>query len=389
MINAETRIKMSILVNPAVVFSLSWLSVLLGMQVKWSDLVVEVPFILTVTIYSTILSSLMAFIAVKYLLPRKKYLKIRSPMSNDLRFSGVRFLGAILITGHLFEFLLEGNLPLFSLFFGKFVLYADYGISGLHGFLNAIQLYIFIISFYRYIKYKDRTSMKICFALMVLSILMLSRAMILWQILQAIFLYIALNRVNFFRILKLSIYSIITMGFFILIGNSRVKEGFSITRIAQINENYPSFLTDELIWIYLYLISPFNNIANSIANFDAARYFPFNTLLYALPNVVKVSLGLEADNMILTVDDNLNVASYLDTFLPDFGFMFTWFAIFVVFFCFSVIYRKARFNDKFVILNSVACSMAFFSVFTNTFTTLILLLEVSLLFFLVKRQRVM
>ncbi len=379
---------MSILVNPAVVFSLSWFSVLLGMQVKWSDLIVETPFILTVTIYSTIVSSLMAFIVVRYLLPRKKRLNFVAPISNDLSFSGVGVLSTILVTGHLFELLLEGNLPLFSLFFGKYILYADYGISGLHGFLNAIQLYIFIISFYRYLEHKDRTSMKICFALMVLSILMLSRAMILWQILQAIFLYLALNQVNFRRFLKLSIYTVITMGFFILIGNSRVKEGFSITSIAQINENYPSILTEEFIWIYLYLTSPFNNIANSIANFEAARYFPFNTLLFALPNVVKGSLGLKADNMVLTVDDNLNVASYLDTFLPDFGFTFTWFAIFIVFFGFSLIYRKARFNDKFVILNSVACSMAFFSVFTNTFTTLILLIEISLLFFLVKRKLV-
>tara|TARA_B100001057_G_scaffold486432_1_gene567598 strand:+ start:946 stop:2088 length:1143 start_codon:yes stop_codon:yes gene_type:complete len=379
---------MSILVNPAVVFSLSWFSVLLGMQVKWSDLIVETPFILTVTIYSTIVSSLMAFIVVRYLLPRKKRLNFVAPISNDMSFSGVGVLSTILVTGHLFELLLEGNLPLFSLFFGKYILYADYGISGLHGFLNAIQLYIFIISFYRYLKHKDRTSMKICFALMVLSILMLSRAMILWQILQAIFLYLALNQVNFRRFLKLSIYTVITMGFFILIGNSRVKEGFSITSIAQINENYPSILTEEFIWIYLYLTSPFNNIANSIANFEAARYFPFNTLLFALPNVVKGSLGLKADNMVLTVDDNLNVASYLDTFLPDFGFTFTWFAIFIVFFGFSLIYRKARFNDKFVILNSVACSMAFFSVFTNTFTTLILLIEISLLFFLVKRKLV-
>jgi len=378
---------MSILVNPAVVFSLSWFSVLLGMQVKWSDLIVESPFILTFTIYSTIVSSLMAFIVVRYLLPRKKRLNFIAPMSNDLSFSGVGFLSTILVTGHLFEFLLEGNLPLFSLFFGKFVLYADYGISGLHGFLNAIQLYIFIISFYRYLKHKDRTSMKICFALIVLSILMLSRAMILWQILQAIFLYLAFNKVNFGRLLKLSIYTVITMGFFILIGNLRVKEGFSITSIAQINENYPSILTDEFIWIYLYWVSPFNNIANSIADFEAARYFPFNTLLYSLPNVVKSSLGLEADNMVLKVDDNLNVSSYLDTFLPDFGFMFTWFAIFVIFFCFSLIYRKAQFNDKFVILNSVACSMAFFSVFTNTFTMLILLLQISLLFLLAKKPK--
>ena len=119
---------MSILVNPAVVFSLSWFSVLLGMQVKWSDLIVETPFILTVTIYSTIVSSLMAFIVVRYLLPRKKRLNFVAPISNDLSFSGVGVLSTILVTGHLFELLLEGNLPLFSLFFGKYVLYADFGI---------------------------------------------------------------------------------------------------------------------------------------------------------------------------------------------------------------------------------------------------------------------
>jgi ABC-type spermidine/putrescine transport system permease subunit II len=95
MIYGETKNKMSILVNPAVVFSLSWFSVLLGMQVKWSDLIVETPFILTVTIYSTIVSSLMAFIVVRYLLPRKKHLNVIAPMSDDRCFSGARFLGAM------------------------------------------------------------------------------------------------------------------------------------------------------------------------------------------------------------------------------------------------------------------------------------------------------
>jgi len=95
MLYAETKNKMGTLVNSAVVFSLSWFSVLLSMKARWSDLIVQTPFFFTVTLYSTIVSSLMAFTVVRYLLLRKKHLNVIAPMSNDRCFSGARVLGAM------------------------------------------------------------------------------------------------------------------------------------------------------------------------------------------------------------------------------------------------------------------------------------------------------
>lgn len=375
-------IRRSIIISPSFVFCLSWIFVLVMMAIKWSELIIDVPFDLMLAVISTMLASIFAYFFVA-LCPKKCSGIHRD---SELHFRHSRLLLYLYLFGTAFELLLEGNFPLVGLFFGKYILYADYGVSGLHGFLNAIQLYLFLCAVYKYMIYGDKTSFRLCILFVSISILLMSRGMIMWQASQALFLYFAIKPPNLRVYLKAVFTVILLSATFIFMGNFRVKEGFSITGIAQISDTYPSFLSDDIIWLYLYFTTPFNNIANSIHNLETVRYYPFNTITYALPNVVKGALGFQADNMVILVDDNLNVSSYLDTFLPDFGLEFLWVSVFFMFIYFNSIYLNARIGNKAILLNAVFCTMAFLSIFTNSFTYLILLVQVFLIYTLGSHQ---
>ncbi len=260
---------------------------------------------------------------------------------------------------------------------GKYVGYSDYGIPGLHGFANAVQLTLNLYYFDRYLISHDRKYLLKAMLLWCFSIALVSRAMFLIQVIQVFFLYIYRRKMNL-RVIAYLLSALASIIFMInYLGVAKTADGYDISALAQMNERYPSWLPDGFIWIYLYVVTPLNNVGSSLSHLTPT-YWPRANLIDVLPNVIKSAVALESSSFVVLVDDNLNVSSYLESFLSDFG-IFTFLIIFIVFMYFATNWIQSNKDRKRELINAIFCSIAFLSFFVNTFAMLILLLQLILI----------
>ena len=156
--------------------------------------------------------------------------------------------------------------------------------------------------------------------------------------------------------------------------------------MAQLNSNYPEFLPDGFIWIYLYVTTPLNNISYNYENFEPF-YLPINNLIDILPNFLKNILGIKNPNPITLVNESLNVTSYLESFIGDFGILMV-IPIFFIMLIFSLNWNFSKGSLKKSYLNIIFCLMALFSFFVNTFSMLVLYSCIFLIFYLFRLKKI-
>lgn len=378
-----------LIAHPSIVFALIW-SAILGLHaMRWSDLVVDLDSVMVWVVISTIFAVLIPVILLLFM--RRRH----CPDADDHGIRVVAFVPSqrkvqlilnVWIAISVFELLWFGNLPLLSFVgIGKYVAYTDYGFSGLHGFANAIQLTLNLYYFERYLisnerKYLLKTVLLWCF-----SIVLVSRAMFIIQIAQVLFLYLYQCKVNLKRIFYLQVVFMLIVFIIDILGAAKTQDGYDISGLAQMNEHYPSWLPDGFIWIYLYVVTPLNNVGNSLA-YLTPTYWPQANLIDLLPNLLKNAFGLGSSSFVVLVNENLNVSSYLESFLSDFG-VFTFFVLFIIFFYFSMNWIRSRNDRKRQLINAVFCSIALLSFFVNTFAMLILFFQLALINYVYRRPK--
>jgi oligosaccharide repeat unit polymerase len=350
-------------------------------MMRWSDLLIDLDPEMVWVVTSTIVAVLLPVILL--LFTRRRH-------GPDVKHDGargtavepsprkVRQILNVWIAITVFELLCFGNLPLLSFVgIGKYVAYTDYGFSGLHGLANAIQLTLCLYYFDRYLISNERKYLLAIALLLCFSIALVSRAMFIMQIAQMLFLYLYQCKVNLKRIFYLQVAFILIVFIVDILGTAKTEGGYDISGLAQMNERYPSWLPDGFIWIYLYVVTPLNNVGNSLA-YLTPTYWPQANMIDLLPNVLKNAIGFDSSSFVVLVDENLNVSSYLESFLSDFG-VFTFFVLFIIFFFFAINWIRSGNDRKRQLINSVFCSIALLSFFVNTFAMLILFFQLALI----------
>ena len=327
-------------------FALIWGTILGLHALRWSDLVIDIDPEMIWIVLSTIFAALIPAIVLSTM-------RRRSACASALRASVVpsprlaRRLLYVWIAITVFELSWFGNLPLLSFVgIGRPVAYTEYGFSGLHGFANAVQLTLNLYYVEQYLISNDRKYLLKPALLWLFSIALVSRAMFLIQIAQALFLYFYLRKVNIRSMVYLVAAFAVIVIMINVLGVAKSAEGYDISGLAQMNERYPDWLPNGFIWIYLYVVSP---------------------------------------SFVVLVDENLNVTSYLESFLADFG-MFTFLIIFFIFTYFAMNWTNSGADRKRQMNNAVFCSIALLSFFVNTFAMLILLFELILIRSMYRRQ---
>lgn len=367
------------LANPSLVFACIWSTILILHGLRWSDLLIDLDAAIVWIVSSTIIAALLPAILLS--LMRRPFepasVSAQRPCIVPSSHTAQRLL-CIWMAIAILELLWFGNLPLISfLGIGKYVAYTEYGFSGLHGFANGIQLALNLYYFDRYLISQDRKYLLKVALFWFFSVALVSRAIFLIQIVQVLFLYMYRSRVyarSMFFVLSSFALIIVMINF---LGVAKSADGYDISGLAQMNESYPSWLPDGFIWIYLYVVTPLNNIGGSLSHLTPT-YWPKANLIDILPNIVKNAVGLENPSFVVLVDDNLNVSSYLESFLSDFG-VFTFVIIFFIFMYFAINWIKSVNNRKRQLINAIFCSIALLSFFVNTFAMLVLIIQLFLI----------
>jgi oligosaccharide repeat unit polymerase len=172
------------------------------------------------------------------------------------------------------EVIFSGGVPLFWLLTGSSKSYVNFGIPSLHGLLNSMILSLGLCYTGMFAKYGERRYLLCAAGIIVWSVLLVTRSMIIVNLIQAGLVTILYRGISGKLALKLvAAVLLIVIGFGVL-GDAR--SGATYFRdLAQPSEKYPEWLPSGALWVYIYLTTPLNNLVNSMS-----AVHPVNSLLF-------------------------------------------------------------------------------------------------------------
>ncbi len=266
----------------------------------------------------------------------------------------------------LVEAFVAGGFPTLSLFgLGRQISYDQFGIPGIHGFVNSLGYVTSLVALYQILN-KSITGNRGAYARYSLVVvylifaLQLHRAVIVASILQSLALLFLFRRkmLSPFWLLALSSVSAIVFG---LLGDLRSgREHFLDLAGFQW---YPEFLPSGFAWVYIYLVSPFINTLSNSQYFVHLlhAYLPFETLQSSIPSFFRppsqIELGLDAEAW--------NVHSFFSPLLADYGY-YSFLPSILIGVAWALCFAYAKRDQRFWPLYSVA----FMQVLLTCFGTL-------------------
>jgi oligosaccharide repeat unit polymerase len=258
------------------------------------------------------------------------------------------FLATVLFLGLLTEIIYFKNLPLLSLLgFGPPISYTEFGFPGIHGLLNAIFLVICTVLFVRQLLAPNKANMFLLTMALSWPVLLVSRQLFVSLIIQFAFLFILIKGVSPRYFLRLVILLLLLVVIFGYMGDLRSgRESFMA--IAQPSFTYPEHIPSGFLWVYIYMVSPLNNVINNID--ITPSYLPTGIVTNLLPSFARDYMLQVMDVPRPSwdlVDETLNVSSMHQKYIMDFGVFFTCILYLVMSFGFSFISRLSSGDPRY------------------------------------------
>jgi oligosaccharide repeat unit polymerase len=384
----------SIFLDPGILYTFVWLFATSIYLLRYSLLLLP----MSITSYFFFLSSCIAFLLpsiMGYVIKSRQ----DSPVSHVNKLntqSNTKFLFRGWLALTIVEIIAAKNLPLLGIIgIGPYIRYTDFGIPSLHGLLNSCLLVLSNYAIQRYLVLKDRKYLIEFFFYLAWSISILGRQLMLSQVVQSIFILIyhksfSIPDINvdpakklisrFSNIVKFTFVVITFITLFGIIGDSRQQSDLGgILEIAQVSPSFPSFLPSSVFWVYLYITSPLSNtiynIGDNIGNIKPS-YLPFSTLATIIPSQIRDPImnqftdGLYEWELVV---EFLNVSSFHQSFLLDFGVLGSIVLYFLISLLSQNFYQKSRLSSWVCwrFMNIVILHNIIFSVFNSFFTNLV------------------
>jgi len=272
------------------------------------------------------------------------------------------------------------GLPIVWLLTGDSRTYADFGLPTLHGFANAMWLFL---SFAQFAQVADgRRGIRDTFVLALLvcwPILVVSRALFTIWILQISIYLLITSRNKLIKILPPA--SLIATAFFYafgLVGDARSPE-FSIASALGFDLHDGTAMV--FLWAYAYIVSPLANLALGWETMlPGYPIFPENTFSELLPSIVKSVLGFEKtfEGYAVLTHGAFNVGTAFLGAYYDWGGGGIILMAFLIGLAGHLVWRCARNPAKLPLL-AAYCACTALTVFTNQFTQLVPLVYMLLL----------
>lgn len=278
------------------------------------------------------------------------------------------------------ETIAAGGLPIVWLLTGDSRTYADFGLPTLHGFANAMWLYLSFAQFAQVVDGKRRIRDMLVLALLICwPILVVSRALFTIWILQISFYLLITNRKKLTKIILPAL--LIAIAFFYafgVVGDARSPE-FSIASALGFDQADPTAMV--FLWAYAYIVSPLANLGLGWSTvLPSYPLFPKNTLSELLPSIVKSILGFEKtfDGYAVITHGAFNVGTAFLGAYYDWGCAGIILMAFLIGLVGHLVWRSARNSAKLPLL-AAYCACTALTIFTNQFTQLVPLIYMLLL----------
>ena len=367
--------------GPVFAFVVPWTIVLCGQQMALCRIIIPTYSSFYLIVIGNLLTSIIGAFCLQAWIGQSSSFNLQAgekyPLSGH--FKRVTFFFIFFsLSCQLFQFVYFKGFPLLWLLQGNNKSYIEYGISSLNGLLNAIYL-LSTTAFY--LIYLNEKSWKKFFFLMLLfslPFLLISR-----QLFISLFLQIACcsliydpKKIRRFIFIALSI-----LVAFVIIGNYRTGLN-NLVLIMDPDPIVPPW-TYSLLWIYAYIVTPFNNV-NAAIDFIQPCGVPNYELKALLPSIFRDLLDFNVkDSGYTLVHENMNVSTFYLEPLLDFGRVYA----FCFMLCFQVIFflafRKAIRTKApiHIIEYAVLYMIMVLSIFNNLFLFLPVLAQLALINF--------
>jgi oligosaccharide repeat unit polymerase len=324
--------------SPVFAFIVPWLFAMIGQLLALCELIQPLYSSFYLLIIGNMITILLIGIGMQILYPQKCKLDkgTLSTINLSARFKRTIYylIGFYLLT-QCFQIIYFQGFPLLWLVMGDSKAYVNFGIQSLNGFLNAI--YLFSVTSLFIIHLKEKSFKKLILLLLLFSfpILTISRQVLICVSLQIACCYLVYNPK---KSLKIFLWGAIIMGLFIIVGNFRTGL-IHLINVLQPKPYIPEFLY-PFLWIYAYVVTPFNNINASFDQITPVG-LPIYELYLLIPTFLRPEIGAEIDTGYNLVHNNMNVSTFYLAPLLDFGRIYSFFLMTLFQYFFVRSYRKA------------------------------------------------
>lgn len=257
------------------------------------------------------------------------------------------------------------GVPVIWLIIGNGKTYFDFGIQSVHGFLNSLILSLSLVCYYLYLVTNKKKYLLIplftcCWALVVIS-----RNLLIVNVIQMAVLHFYFNKINYYKFMKSLLLLLALIVIFGIVGDARTgKETFY--SLAAVNDNYPDWLPSGFLWVYMYLVTPLNNLVHVFNTISPEWNIGLeNSTVLLIPSFLRNFIygNLTYDSTYYLVTQAFNVSTaYIDPY-RDLGYV----GVFLLAFFpgLFVTYLRSRTDIRAVLFFCILMQCNILSVFYN------------------------
>jgi oligosaccharide repeat unit polymerase len=223
----------------------------------------------------------------------------------------------------LIEVVVSGGVPLLWLIQGSSKTYFDFGIASVHGLLNSLILAIGLTEFAIFAITGKRKHLWMPAFVLVWSLIAVTRNMLIVILIECAIVWAMTRGIGWKTLAKASLSFLALILVFGYIGDLRTG-GETFRQLAEPSPNYPEWLPSGVLWVYIYVGTPINNMVNTVQSTAPLNspLFPNATSLL-FPSVIReviynpttISDALSGD----LVSDAFNVSTAYVGAFQDFG----------------------------------------------------------------------
>jgi oligosaccharide repeat unit polymerase len=377
-----------IYLHPSFIVLAIWSLVYYLYNLGWSELIsipIEDANLFLIVLFATFLSCTLLFYFSEFATKKfddqdsPKY-STKSDISLPINISKWYFFWCIIT---IIEIFFSGGVPLGWAITGSSKTYFDFGIPSLHGLANGLISALSLTSFLIFLKSNNSKYLAISLLIIPWGVIAVSRQIVIVNIIQFSVLYFAIRPPNAIVIVRSFIILVFLLLGFGWLGDARTGADKFIG-LAMPTQDYPDFLPSGVLWVYMYAVTPFMNLLNTINNnCGCESYFFANTISPLLPSILR---NIIIDTSIIEKGDVVSLAFNVSTAFIDSYLDAGYFGIFV----FAALISSAshyywrRIDIKGVLVYGVLAQSLILTIFYNHFFSLPVISQVFWIYLLFK-----
>jgi oligosaccharide repeat unit polymerase len=292
-LRVKTQVNTTLLLNPVVIASLVWVSVVGLYALHLSKILVYATD--DVVVISLWIWLPVAIVATLFWALRRMTLSSSCGSSGkwhpnlNLLEKRLKLWSRVWLVAAVFETIVSGGVPLLWLFQNTAKNYDSYGVTSVHGIVKSLFIALALCRFSLWVVTGARRHLKLPIFALVWALILVDRSMFLVCVIEYVVVYLRFRNVRVATLVKIAMGGMLFIFGFGVIGDLRLQGSSDVFRaLAQPTENYPTWLPSGVLWAYIYTTTPINNLVHTVHVTTPLHSFLFpNTLALFFPTVIR------------------------------------------------------------------------------------------------------